>query len=84
MNEFGYSHQDVFINDGGLTKVFGAYDLENLINTTKFIREDLEASALIFEWDGAPATIIFILKKFSKWIELSIAFLSYQKKHLAY
>ncbi len=63
LNEFGYSHQDVFINDGGLTKVFGAYDLENLINTTKFIREDLEASALIFEWDGAPATIIFILKK---------------------
>lgn len=64
LKEFGYKDFNTLIKSGGLTKVFGAYDPDNLINTVKIIREDLEASALIADWDGVSATIIFILKKF--------------------
>lgn len=64
LKEFGYKDISALIKDGGLTRVFGAYDPDNLINTPKFIKGDLEASGLIADWGGAAATIIFILKTF--------------------
>ena len=63
LNLFGYEDFNALIKDGGLTKIFDAYDPDDLINNTKSISEDLEASAVIADWAGAPATIIFILKK---------------------
>ena len=64
LKEFGYKDISALIKGGGLTRVFGAYDPDNLINTPKFIKGDLEASGLIADWGGAAATIIFILKTF--------------------
>lgn len=63
LQEFGYEDFTALIKDGGVSKVFGAHDPDDLVKASKFIRGDLEASGLAAEWGDASATVTLILKK---------------------